>query len=306
MKIAVIGAGEMGCYFGGLLARFADLTFVAEDSTFEAVKQGGVKITTTKEELHISPIQVVDSVEQLLEPDLILLCAKSYQAAGLAFELRKILREDAVILSLQQGAMIDENLLSIVGKGRLFPAVSHVLLEERAPGHVVQSGGPLTLFLGSRTESEFPALRRIAVFLRSCGIDTSVTKNIEHELWRALISSATLAGLTALCRCSVAELLEDKDLEDLYRSAVIEAVMVAHAYGAPVAFDLASRIMDLTRYCRNSSYSSPFLRDLEAGRRTEVIHLNGTIVEMAKKAEVPAPLHSLIYHSVRAQSELAK
>ena len=302
MKIAVIGVGGVGGYFGGLLARSgAEVTFVARGEHRAALLATGLSLATVEGSYQISPVSVVDAVAKLSEPDIILLCTKTYDLETVATEIARIATAKTAIIPLLNGIDNDLRIQEIIPHAKVYAGLCYIISARTAPGRVEQTAGPRTIFFGERGQEPDHRLRTLESMMKSAGILATASQQIEKELWSKYVWITAFAGMTALCRSSIGPIVNDPECFNLYIRCLDEAIAVAHASG--IRFSDSERAKMIQRcedYRLTGTHAkSSLLVDIESHRRTEIESLNGTLVRIAAQHGVAVPIHETIYQGIK-------
>ncbi|GAB3055394.1 ketopantoate reductase family protein [Virgibacillus ainsalahensis] len=294
MKIGVAGAGAVGSFFGGLLRQGGhDVTFLARGRNLETLQEQGLFIKGEKEDLHIEGKFTGDPLE-LAASDLVLFCVKSNDTGQMGRQLHSVLREEAHVLTLQNGVDNEEVLQEIFGSERVLSAATYVQAFMDSPG-LVRQQGRVKLVMGaldSRTEKKAESMANL---LFSSGIDTSYTGNILEKKWRKLLWNITFNPLSAAAEARVGEVLDSHELRHSAESICREALATAVAAGIEMDRDQAfSTIFSNAALARE--HRTSMLQDRLQGKQMEVESMCGYVVKKARELGVPVPALETIYH----------
>ena len=231
MQVAVVGAGAVGCYYGGLLARAGhDVTFIGRRTHVDAINAHGLLLDTQVFKRYL-PARAATDASSLASPDLVLFCVKSADTEEAGRSLAGRLRTEASVLSLQNGVDNPQRLRAVTGHP-VIPAVVYVGSEMVGPGHVKHHGGG-ALVIGASPESQ-----TLAETLKAADIQTTIADDIERIQWSKLATNCAFNALSAVAGISYGPMLEVEGTKDVVASAVQEVVMVARACGVSMPEDL--------------------------------------------------------------------
>jgi 2-dehydropantoate 2-reductase len=298
MRIAVIGAGGTGGYFGALMARAGeDVTFVARGAHLDAIRKGGLTVRSQLSgDFHVA-CTATDNTEEIGPVDLVLFCVKAYDTEQALAHLRLLVGPETMILSVQNGIDNEAQISRAVGPGHVLGAVAHVSSVIAEPGVISQTAGPGRITFGEMDGRTRARTERLLETFRRAGIAAAVHPDITAALWEKFIFICAMSGVTALTRLPIGPILADPESAGLVRDVMAEVEAVALAKGIAVAgyTDKAMAFMvGLEPAMRGSMYY-----DLAAGRRLELSTLNGTVVRLGRETGIPTPLNGAIYAALR-------
>jgi 2-dehydropantoate 2-reductase len=290
MQIAVVGAGAVGCYYGGLLVRAGhDVTFIGRQTHVDAINARGLLLDTPTFRGHL-PAKAATEATSLVSPDLVLFCVKSADTEEAGRSLAGRLRPETSIVSLQNGVDNPQRLRAVTGHP-VIPAVVYVGSEMAAPGHVRHHGGG-ELVIGASTESE-----ALAQTLRAAEIPTTIADDIEMMQWIKLITNCAYNALSAIAGISYGPMMDVEGTKDVIASAVQEAVTVARACGVSMPQDLVEQILKIPAAMPNQMSSTA--QDLARGKPSEIDFLNGYVVRKGAELDIPTPTNRALQVMVR-------
>ncbi len=316
MKIAIIGTGGVGGYFGALLAKdslaneTSNITFVARGEHYEALKNNGLQINTPEENFLVHPVSVVDSISKLENPEIVLLCTKTYHLEKAAKELAKVVTENTIIITLQNGLGNDTLVKKYCKVGTVYPGLVYLLASKTAPGTITLEKGSRLIFFGERadgpnqTKEPNNKLKDIERYFRKVGIKATASENIEKEIWLKYVWLTAFAGMTSLYRLPIGPIVSDKDSKEVFLKCLQESINVAESEGVEFSKEelKALKIRVDERKANGPDSKASMLVDIENKRQTEIESLSGTIVSLARKNKIETPCHDIIYSVVKTIS----
>ncbi|OHV09178.1 ketopantoate reductase family protein [Kushneria phosphatilytica] len=289
MKIAIMGAGAVGCYYGAMLARAGhDVTLIGRAAHVEAIRQKGLLLETATLHEYI-PVNSSTTAEEVQDAELVLCCVKSTDTVAAGEAMAPWLAEEAVVLSLQNGVDNAERLQQVLNRP-VMPTVVYVATAMAGPGHVQHHGrGELVLGPG-------PVSERIAALLSEAAIPTEVFDNAIGALWAKLIINCAWNALSAIAQKPYGELSRGAGVTKVMDDVVSECLTVARACGVRVPGDVRRAVSAIAESMPNQFSSTA--QDLARGRTSEIDHLNGYIVRRGEARGVATPanrtLHTLV------------
>jgi 2-dehydropantoate 2-reductase len=293
MQVAVIGAGAVGCYYGGLLLKAGhDVTFIGRQPHVDAINAHGLLLDTRTFKGHLAAKAATDA-DALAPPDLVLVCVKSADTEQAGRSLAGRLRPETSVLSLQNGVDNAPRLAAVTGH-EVIPVVVYVGSEMAGPGHVRHHGGG-DLAIGASAASE-----TLAQTLQAAGIRTTISDDIDVTLWSKLIINCAFNALSAVAGISYGPMLEVEGARDVVTRAVQEAASVARACGVAIADDIIEQILKIPAAMPNQKSSTA--QDLARGKRSEIDFLNGYVVRKGAELGISTPTN----HALQVMVKLAE
>jgi 2-dehydropantoate 2-reductase len=308
MRIAVIGAGGIGGYFGGRLARAGEaVAFVARGEHFRAIQSGGLTVKSVTGDFTVTAPATDDPrrVPELIGPvDLVLFCVKSYDTEPAAAALRPLLGPETTVLTLQNGVDNVEALGRLLGAERVLGGLVYGFAVIEAPGVVRHSQAGRIVF-GELDGRETPRARQFLEAGRKAGFPIELTGDIRRALWEKYLIICALSGATAVTRRPIGEIRACAESRQLYRSMLEELTAIAKAEGVALGDDGVERGMTVADTLHADSYSSLY-HDLTRGRRLELEGLQGHAVRLGARHGIPTPALSAVYAALRPAAVAAE
>ncbi len=299
MRIAVVGAGGTGGYFGGLLARAGhDVTFIARGANLEALRTRGLTVESRLAGTFTAAVQATDDPREIGPVDLILFCVKTYDTDTAAGSIRPLFRPDTMLISLQNGIDNDERIAREAGHTSRFGAVAYVSSAIKAPVVVAQTAGPGKIILGELSGGTSQRTEQLRDALQGAGITTEVHPNIQAILWQKFLFICAFSGVTAITRLPIGTILADPVTHALFRGTSEEVEVVARAGGIDLAADCVEQALATAAAVEPWGRGSLY-QDLAGGRRLELESLNGEVVRRGREHDIETPLNFAIYAALR-------
>lgn len=291
MKIAVMGAGAVGCYYGGMLARAGhEVVLIGRLQHVMAISSEGLRLQTLTFDEHIR-VAATTHASAVEGAKLVLFCVKSTDTESAAREMQPYLDSDALVLTLQNGVENAERLRTIL-KHEVAAAVVYVATEMAGPGHVRHHGrGELVIEPSSGSQAA-------ASLLIAAHVPTTISTNVRGELWAKLILNCAYNAMSAIAQMPYGQLVHMPGVTAAMNDVVAECLAVARADGVDVAGDIDASVRAIAE-TMPSQYSST-AQDLARGKHSEIDHLNGLIVRRGDALNVPVPANRLLHTLVKA------
>jgi 2-dehydropantoate 2-reductase len=290
-RIAVMGAGAVGCYYGGMLARAGhDVVLIGRPAHVQAVQQEGLRLQTQAFDEHVR-LAASTEASAVAGASLVLFSVKSTDTEAAAEQLRPHLAPGALLVTLQNGVDNARRLRAALPGFAVAAAVVYVATEMAGPGHVLHHGrGELVIEPSERSEAA-------AQLLRAAGVPTEISANVEGALWAKLILNCAYNALSALARMPYGPLVQRDGVLAVMDDVVAECQAVAQADGVQVPGDARAAVRSLAG-TMPAQYSST-AQDLMRGRPTEIDHLNGYVVRRGAALGVPTPVNRVLHTLVK-------
>ena len=302
-RIAVMGAGAVGCYFGGILARAgAPVTLIGRARHVEAIRRDGLLLEHLHFRQQIS-IAASSDVSAARDADIVLFCVKTYDTEEAAQTLASHLRSDALVLSLQNGVDNVERIRSVT-KIHAIPAVVYVAVATSAPGRIRHSGrGDLIIgnLPGSACRHELSA---IAAIFERAAIPCLVSGNIEADLWTKMIINCAYNAISALGRSQYGPIVQNPWTRGVMTQVTEEAIAVACAAGVRLSEGVVEAVLKLAETMSGATSSTA--QDIARGSRTEIDSLNGYVVRLGARLRVATPVNQTLHGLVKLLEESTK
>ncbi|MCC2634261.1 MAG: ketopantoate reductase [Ramlibacter sp.] len=291
LKVAVMGAGAVGCYFGGMLARAGHaVTLVARPAHVEAVARDGLRMETKTFDEQVR-LRAVTEPAGARDADLVLFCVKSMDTEAAGRQLRPFLRPDTLVLCLQNGVDNAERLRAVLPEHEVAAAVVYVATEMAGPGHLRHHGrGELVIEPARASE-------RMAQALIAAGVPTEVSANVRGALWLKLLLNCAYNAVSAIAQQPYGENVKGEGIWDVMHDVVDECLAVAKADGVQVPGDPHAATRKLVEGMP-AQYSST-AQDLARGKPTEIDFLNGYVVRRGQALGIPTPANRVLWALVK-------
>jgi 2-dehydropantoate 2-reductase len=290
MKIAVMGAGAVGCYYGGMLARAGhDVVLIGRPQHVEAIERQGLRLETQTfdERIRISASTEASAMQRA---QLVLFCVKSTDTESGAAAIGPHLAPDALVLSLQNGVDNAERLRALLPQEVIAAAV-YIGVEMVGPGHVRHHGRGELVIEPSKASDD------VAHALIAAGVPTDISDNVRGALWAKLILNCAYNALSAITQLPYGRLVKGEGITAVMRDVVDECVAVAKADDVTIPGDVDAAVRKIAETVPGQ-YSST-AQDLVRGKRSEIDHLNGLIVRRGETLGVPTPANRLLHAIVK-------
>ena len=305
-RIAVLGAGAVGCYFGGMLARAgATVTLIGRPPHVGAITRDGLFFDGLHFQQQI-PVSASAEVSAARDAEIVLFCVKTLDTEEAAKSLLPHLAPSAAVISLQNGVDNVERIRS-AAEIDAFAAVVYVAAAMTAPGHVKHSGrGDLVLGdLPGRVEEDGHRQRRLesmASLFERAGVPCRVSANVEGELWTKMIINCTYNAISALGRARYHRTTGNPWTREVMIKVIEESITVARAAGGRLPeVNMVETVLEISETMANATSSTA--QDLARGKRTEIDSLNGYVARRGAELGVATPVNQTLHALVKLLEE---
>jgi len=292
LRLAVMGAGSVGCYFGALLARAGHaVTLIGRQAHVQAIAAHGLRLQTAAEDVQV-PMRASTEASAAAGADVVLLCVKSSDTEAAARQIQPHLAPGTLVLTLQNGVDNDERVRAVLGPAQpVAAAVVYVATAMAGPGHVRHFGR------GDLLIGPSPIAGRLARELGQAGIPTQVSDNVRGALWAKLVINCAYNALSAIAQQPYGWLVQQEGATELIADLVAECLAVAQADGVQIPGDIQAAVRGIAQSMPGQLSSTA--QDLARGRPGEIAHLNGYVVQRGAALGVATPVNHALLVLVR-------
>lgn len=293
MRIAIIGSGGVGGYFGARLASGgADVTFLARGAHLAAMREQGIAVEGPQA-IRVNPVRATDNPADIGVVDLVLFAVKLWDTEAVLKQIKPLMGPDTAIVSFQNGVLKDTYLRAHFDAGQIMGGVGYVATTIDRPGVIKQTGPMQRLIFG-----EFDGSRsaRGEALLQAClkgGINAELSTDIRREIWQKFVFLVGLSSTTTTMRVPIGPIRSNPQTRQFLLDIMREVVAVGRAHGVDLPEDYAERRLVLADDVAPDMTSSMH-HDLQRGNRLEVRWLAGGVVELAKQVGVATPLNRAV------------
>ena len=299
MKIAIIGSGGVGGYFGARLAASGeDVTFVARGAHLEAMQINGLKVLSALGDLHLPKVKTTSDTRTIGPVDVVLIAVKLWSTEEAAAAAKPLIGPSTVAVSFQNGVVAVDTLVPILGKAHVMGGVANIAALIEAPGVIRHNGTMANLFFGELDGK--PSARSQALFeaCKKANINTELVADMNKAIWEKFVRLVTLSAMTSLTRMPAGPLRSDPDTRALMQQVMEEVIAVGRARGIKFDADIAARQMSNMDAIPPTMVAS-MCGDLRRGNRLELPWLSGTVAKFGKELGVPTPANQFVYAALK-------
>lgn len=295
MNIVVFGSGAIGSLFGALLAKRNKVVLVGRAPHIKYIQQKGLTING-KTHLTVNVPAVESTKEVPLSADLILLTMKSYDTETASNQVRPLLHDQTMVVSLQNGLDNIEKIEQNIEKKHILAGVTTHGALFSAPGTIIHTGKGKTI-LGELDGRPSERLNTLISIFNQAGIETQMSTDIEREIWRKAIINSSINPLTAFLGCKNGYLLENPLLEKTVEYVCTESSRIASSKGIIVSpVEMIEKTKEVIRDTAEN-YSS-MLQSIQQGKKTEIESINGVLLRIGTEQKIDTPLNKILFELI--------
>lgn len=300
MKIAILGAGALGCAIGAALTEGGHETWLLNRSAahVDAMRHDGLQVDDERGSRRVM-VRATTRAAEAGAVDLIIVLVKSFHTATAMRGALDLVGPGTSVLSLQNGLGHEDVLADILGRGRVLAGKTYVGGVLRGPGHIQSGLAGKSTFIGELDGRVTERTLAIAEAFNAAGLATTVSDNIFGTMWDKLlvnVATGALAGITGL---TYGQLYEEPPLKAVALAAVGEAIAVARAAGVSLSMDAPERAWTLAAEGLSPAFKTSMLQSIEKGSVTEIDYINGSVVRWGERYGVPTPVNATLVACVK-------
>ncbi len=294
MRIAIMGSGAVGGYFGARLANGAsDVTFLARGAHLAAMREHGLAVESPLGDIRLQPVKATDDPKQIGSVDLVIVAVKLWDTEQAARQIEPLVRAGAAVISLQNGVEKDEVLRRVLGAEPVIGGACYIGASIARPGVILHTGKMQRIVFGEYDGRRSP---RAEAFLEACrraGIDVELSPGIERAVWEKFVFLVAMSGATSTIRLPIGPIRQNARTRALLVDLMREVVAVGRASGVKLSEDFPEARMAACDALPPEMTSSMH-NDLKQGNRLEIPWLSGGVVELGKSLGIATPLNRAV------------
>ena len=299
MRIAIMGAGALGCYFGGRLAAAGhEVVFIARGAQLKALTTQGLRIESGKGNLTLKAVEATDDPAKAGIADVILFLVKNYHVEEAARQMLPMVGPQTMIVTGQNGVSAPERVEVITGKGSLVPGVVRMPASIPEPSVVLHNADFDHFTFGEINLSQSARVTAFCKALVQAGTMGKISDNILHELWFKFIMQASFASITALTRLDNGPLRSNPSSARLFKDSMAETQRVAEAEVPDFPKENDVKLWDFLGKLPAATHAS-MLDDLLRGKPIEIDALSGDVVRRGRALGIATPIHAVFEAALR-------
>ncbi|HKI65484.1 MAG TPA: 2-dehydropantoate 2-reductase [Burkholderiales bacterium] len=298
MKIAVMGAGGVGGYFGGRLAQAGnEVVFIARGRHLEALRTKGLSLKSTAGDATLK-VKAVEDPADAGSAEVVLFAVKLWDTEAAAERIRPLVAGGGVVIPFQNGVESIERIGAVLGRERVMGGAAYIAARIGEPGEIVQTGTMARLRFGAVEPSQRAAAQAFHGACVKAGIEAELTDDIVRVLWEKFVLLVAISGTTSVARSRIGVVRADPDLRWLLEAAMRETWQVGKKRGVALADGQVEATLKMVDGLP-AEMTSSMHGDLDSGGRLEAPWLSGAVARMAREAGLEAPANRAIYAALK-------
>lgn len=306
MRIAVVGAGGVGGYFGGRLAQHgSDVVFIVRGRTLDALRSRGLRVESINGDFHLEKVNATDDPRSAGVVDAVLVTVKAWQIPEAISHLQPLLRDDTPVVPLENGMTAPEQIARLLGAQHAAGGLSAIVSFVVSPGHVRHAAVEPFVAFGELDNRLSERLARLLDAFTAAGVRAEIPPDITRSMWSKFLFIAPYSAIGAVTRVPIGVWRSMPEPRSLVERAVREILAIAAARGVSLGDDAFERTMQ--RYDGLAPDATASLqRDIMDGRPSELDAQVGAVVRMAQEAGIAAPVFDTLYSALLPQERRAR
>ncbi len=306
MRVAIMGTGGVGGYFGGRLATAGhEVWFIARGVNLRTLRERGLKVSSIKGDFEISPVKATDDPSDIGGVDLAVVAVKTWQLPEAARQMRPLVGPRTVILPLLNGVEAAQELGNALTPERIVGGLCRIIAWLEEPGHIRHAGIEPTVVFGEFDGTRTDRVEWLGRLFASAGIEAEVPESISAAIWKKFMLISTWGGVGAITRAPLGVWRSIPGTRAIAKASMEETLALARALGVPLVRDIVAQTMDFIDGLPPDGTAS-MQRDIQEGRPSELESMSGAVVRLASGVNVPAPTHEFLYHCLLPQEKAAR
>lgn len=295
MKIAIMGTGGIGGYYGGLLSQCGeDVTFIARGQHLQAIREKGLQIKSAFGNFVFSPVKATNKPSEAGPVDLIIVATKTYSTDDAAQAIKPMVGPDTVVMSLQNGVEAASRIGAVVGMEHMIGSATWISAAIEAPGIIGQYSQFRRIALGELSGEKTPRIRKIHDALSKSGATVELVEDINKVLWTKYVFISSVSAIGCLTRAAFGEYRHVPETRAMLAAAMAEVKEVAGASGVALDADIIAKTLSFID-SGDPGIKTSMQRDMEAGKVSQLESMIGYVVLLGDKLKIQTPVMSFAY-----------
>jgi len=306
LRVAVIGAGGVGGYFGGRLAMAGEeVIFIARGEHLQAMQSFGLRVESLLGDFWLRPVSAVEDPEQVGPVDAILVAVKAWQLSEAVRRITPIVGQQTMVIPLQNGVEAPEQLVDLLGHEPVLGGLCRITSFIAAPGHICHTGIEPRLIFGELDGRDSSRAERLRAAFAGARVNTRVSNDIRREMWEKFLFIVGISGVGAITRAPAGVFRALPQTRVLLEQVLAEVIAVAQAIGISLDEQSRASTLDLIDSLPEDTVAS-MQRDILLGKPSELESHAGAVVRLGKEHGIPTPANAFLFAALLPQEQRAR
>jgi 2-dehydropantoate 2-reductase len=299
MKIAIMGTGGVGGYFGGRLAAGGqEVAFIARGEHLDAIRANGLQIVSAVGDVLVQPAVATDDPSVVGQVDVVMIGVKLWATDEAVAAIKPLVGPATAVVSFQNGVIAVDSVRRAYGDEHTLGGVANIAAVIERPGVIRHNGKMAVLSFGELDGESSPRVEAFHAACAASGIEARIVPGIYKAIWEKYIFLASMSAITALTRLPIGPLRDDADSRVLIKQLLTEVTAVGTAQGVRLDVDTVDKLLTRMDGLPRDMIAS-MLGDLERGNRLELPWLSGGVVELGRALHIPTPAHAMVFAALK-------
>jgi 2-dehydropantoate 2-reductase len=306
MHIVVFGAGGVGGYFGGRLAKAGEnVTFIARGQHLHAMLTEGLKVKSIIGDFIVQNVMATDDPSTVKDIDAVLMCVKTWQLSQAATSMLPVIGPETFVVPLENGVQAPAQLYEMLGAEHVIGGLCRIASHIVAPGYIQHNAIDPFVAFGELNNRNSSRTQNLLECFKRAGVNAEIPSDINVAMWKKFLFISAVSGIGALTRAPIGLIRSLPETRQMLKAALQECYQVALAQGIHLEPGSVTETLSFIDTLPPGTIPS-MQRDIMDGRPSELEAQNGAIVNMGHSCNIPTPVHAFIYHSLFPQESLAR
>ncbi len=306
MRFAIYGSGGLGGFYGARLAQAGhDVGFIARGAHLEAMRSSGLKVLSPLGNFHVPSPKASSDPAEIGPVDVVIVAVKTWQVPEVARAMGPLLGKDTMVVPFLNGVDAPDDLAAVLGAARVIGGLSKVFSLIEAPGVIRQFNPGAYVEVGELGGGLSARVASLRDAFASAGVDSVASADIRSALWKKLLTVSSWAGLGALARSPIGVIRAQPETRALVDRAMDEGIAVGRKLGYTLEDGFKQGLWSFYDSLAPEATAS-MLRDIMAGKPSELDAWNGAVVRFGLQTSVATPVHTFTYHALLPMERRAR
>lgn len=306
MRIAVLGVGGVGGYFGGRLADAGeDVVFIARGEHLDALRSKGLRVDSIAGDFHVQPVSATDNPGEVGPVDAVLLAVKAWQVPEAAQAMDPLIGRDTFVVPLENGVEAPSQLVEALGSEHVLGGLCALISFISGPGHITHAGYEPSVAFGELDNRRSQRAEQLRDAFTRAAVKADIPEDIHVAMWRKFLFISGFGGVASVVQLPAGQWRSVEPTRALLQSAFEEVEAIARAAGIQLPADAVASALDTVDGLPDHGTAS-MQRDITDGKPSEIEAQTGAIVRLGRTHGVPTPVNDFIYAALAPRERRAR